>query len=202
MLIQAIEREFLSGRVLQNYGIPEGYNIHCLLSQLGHILRISDGMVYPLHNKTPPYRPIIQNEVADNKTSNIYGSQAHRFIPAGSEGGIDVSNHSCTLDVVNEFSAERNEDDVAEACHQQAKVTEIVENSFVSTTRSLTLNTAEGVYKKKLFYVLLTVHLGSVLINNQLDAQFFFCVYLFQFCTCFEHPCAHHQENQLSSVHT
>ena len=24
------------------------------------------------------------------------------------------------------------------------------------------------------FYVLLTVHLGSVLVNNQLDAQFFF----------------------------
>jgi len=29
------------------------------------------------------------------------------------------------------------------------------------------------------FYVLLTVHLGSVLANNQLDAQFFFRMYLF-----------------------
>jgi len=49
------------------------------------------------------------------------------------------------------------------------------------------------------FYVLLTMHRGSVLVNNQLDAQFFFFfrVYLFQFSTCFEHPCAHHQENQL-----
>jgi hypothetical protein len=47
------------------------------------------------------------------------------------------------------------------------------------------------------FCVLLTVHLGSVLVNNQPDAQFFFCIYLFQFSTCFEHPCAHHQENQL-----
>ena len=47
------------------------------------------------------------------------------------------------------------------------------------------------------FYVLLTTHLGSVLINNQLDAQFFLLIYLFQFSTCFEHPCAHHQENQL-----
>jgi hypothetical protein len=92
--------------------------------------------------------------------------------------------------VVNEFSAEKN-DDVAEACHQQAKVTEIV-----SATRSLTLDTAEGVYKKKLFYVLFTVHLGSILVNNQIDAQFFFRVYLFQFYTCFEHPRAHHQENQ------
>jgi len=46
-------------------------------------------------------------------------------------------------------------------------------------------------------YVLLTVHLGSVLVNNQLDAQFFFHIYLFQFSTCFEYPCAHHQENQL-----
>jgi len=33
--------------------------------------------------------------------------------------------------------------------------------------------------------------------NNQLDAQFFFLIYLFQFSTCFEHPCTHHQENQL-----
>jgi hypothetical protein len=36
-----------------------------------------------------------------------------------------------------------------------------------------------------------------ILVNNQLDAYFFFCVYLFQFSTCFEHPCAHHQENKL-----
>jgi hypothetical protein len=48
------------------------------------------------------------------------------------------------------------------------------------------------------YYVLLTVHLGSVLVNNQLDAQFFFFrIYLFQLFTCFEHPCAHRQENQL-----
>jgi len=34
------------------------------------------------------------------------------------------------------------------------------------------------------------------LVNDQLDAQFF-PMYLFQFSTCFEHPRAHHQENQL-----
>ena len=32
-------------------------------------------------------------------------------------------------------------------------------------------------------------------INNQLDAQFFFRVCLFQFSTCFGQPCAHPQEN-------
>jgi hypothetical protein len=37
----------------------------------------------------------------------------------------------------------------------------------------------------------------SVHVNNQLDAQLFFGIYLFQFSTCFEYPCAHHQENQL-----
>ena len=31
------------------------------------------------------------------------------------------------------------------------------------------------------FYVLLTVHLGSVLVNNEPDAQFFLLIYLFQF---------------------
>jgi hypothetical protein len=46
------------------------------------------------------------------------------------------------------------------------------------------------------FYVLLTVHLGPILVNNQLDAHFLFCIYLYQFSTCFEHPCAHHQDNQ------
>ena len=47
------------------------------------------------------------------------------------------------------------------------------------------------------FMFFFTVHLGSFLVNNQLDAQFFFRIYLFQFSTCFDHPCAHHQENQL-----
>jgi len=41
------------------------------------------------------------------------------------------------------------------------------------------------------------VHIGSVLVNNQLDAQFFFRTYLLQFSTCSEQPSAHHQENQL-----
>jgi hypothetical protein len=36
-----------------------------------------------------------------------------------------------------------------------------------------------------------------ILVNNQLDAQFFFLIYLFQFSTCFGQPRAHHQENQL-----
>jgi len=35
-----------------------------------------------------------------------------------------------------------------------------------------------------------------VLVNKQLEAQFFFLIYLFQFFTCFEHLCAHHQGNQ------
>jgi hypothetical protein len=149
VLVQTIEKELLSGRVLQNYGIPESCDIHYLLSNLGHILRISDGMVYPVCNKSPPYRPLVQNQVTDNKTSNMSDSQTYRCIHAGCEGEIDVSNQSCSVNVVNEFSAERNKDYVAEASHKQAKVTEIVENSFVSTTGSMTSDTAEGVYKKK-----------------------------------------------------
>jgi len=46
-----------------------------------------------------------------------------------------------------------------------------------------------------LWYVLLTMHLGIIFVNNQLDAQFFFHVCLFLFCLCFGQPCAHHQEN-------
>jgi len=34
------------------------------------------------------------------------------------------------------------------------------------------------------------------LVNDQLDAKFF-SIYLFQFSTCSDHSCAHHQENQL-----
>ena len=48
-----------------------------------------------------------------------------------------------------------------------------------------------------IFYVLLTAHLGIILFNDQLDAQFFFCICLFQFSTFFEHSSAHHQEIQL-----
>ena len=44
------------------------------------------------------------------------------------------------------------------------------------------------------FYVLLTVHPGMILVNNQLDAQFFMYVY-FYFFTCFGQPCAHHQDS-------
>jgi len=35
-----------------------------------------------------------------------------------------------------------------------------------------------------------------LLLNDQLDAQFF-PMFLFNFCTCFKQPRAHHQENQL-----
>jgi hypothetical protein len=47
------------------------------------------------------------------------------------------------------------------------------------------------------FYVLLTVHLGRILVNGQPDAYSFFLICLFQSSTCFEQPSAHHQENQL-----
>jgi hypothetical protein len=46
------------------------------------------------------------------------------------------------------------------------------------------------------FNVLLTVHIGKIPVNDQLDAQFFFLLRLFQFSICFEQPRAHHQENQ------
>jgi hypothetical protein len=146
VLVQTIEQEFLSGKVLQNCGIPEGCDIHYLLSHLGHVLRISGGMAYPLHNRTPPHRPLIQNQVTDNKTSDIFNSQT------GCESEIDVCNQSCAVNVVNEFSAERNKDDDVEARSKQAKVTEVVENSFVSTTRPLTFDTAGGLYKKKVTF--------------------------------------------------
>jgi hypothetical protein len=48
-----------------------------------------------------------------------------------------------------------------------------------------------------MFYILLTVHIGIILVNDQLDAKFFFFICLFQFSTCFEQTRAHHQENQL-----
>lgn len=87
--------------------------------------------------------------MTDNTTSNVPNCQAYSFTPGGREGEIDVCDKSCTVDVVNGFSAERNEDDadIVEALHKQAKITEIVEDSFVSTTKSLTCDTAEGVYK-------------------------------------------------------
>jgi hypothetical protein len=56
--------------------------------------------------------------------------------------------------------------------------------------REFTFCVADGyiyVYRYSLgkFYISLTVHLGAVLVNNQLDALFQ-CIYLFHFSTCFE----------------
>ena len=46
--------------------------------------------------------------------------------------------------------------------------------------------------------VLLTVHLSITLVNDQLDAQFFyFIIYLLQSPACFEQRLAHHQEVKL-----
>ena len=48
------------------------------------------------------------------------------------------------------------------------------------------------------FYVLLTVHLSITLVNDQLDAQFFyFIIHSLQSSTCFEQRRAHHQEVKL-----
>ena len=46
--------------------------------------------------------------------------------------------------------------------------------------------------------VFLSVHLSINLVNDQLDAQFFyFIIRLLQFSTCFEQRRAHHQEVKL-----
>jgi hypothetical protein len=50
---------------------------------------------------------------------------------------------------------------------------------------------------RNIHYVLPTVHLVIIFVNNQFDTKFFFLVHLFQFSTCFEQPCAHYQESQL-----
>ena len=48
------------------------------------------------------------------------------------------------------------------------------------------------------FDVLLTVHLRLTLVNDQLDAQFFyFIIRLLQSSTCFEQRRVHHQEVKL-----
>ena len=54
-------------------------------------------------------------------------------------------------------------------------------------------NQAEN--KLLFFYVLLTVHLSITLVNDQLDAHFFyFLIRLLQPSTCFEQRRAHHQD--------
>jgi hypothetical protein len=52
-------------------------------------------------------------------------------------------------------------------------------------------------------YISLTLHLGIILVNNQLDVLFslYLFIYLFHFSTCFEQPNAYHQENQTVSLH-
>ena len=48
------------------------------------------------------------------------------------------------------------------------------------------------------FYVMLTMHLSTTLVNDQLDAQFLYSITrLLQSSTCFEQRRAHHQELKL-----
>ena len=65
-----------------------------------------------------------------------------------------------------------------------------------------TAHSCKGMYKIRSIYrnfdVLLTVHIGINLVNDQLDAQFFyFIIRLLQSSTCFEQRRAHHQEVKL-----
>jgi hypothetical protein len=68
-------------------------------------------------------------------------------------------------------------------------------NKLPAEFGSLSRNIPPDEYGFRIFYVLLTVHLGIILPNNQSDAQFFFLICLSQFSTCFEQHRAHHQEN-------
>jgi len=47
------------------------------------------------------------------------------------------------------------------------------------------------------------MHLGIILVNNQLDALFsmYLFIYLFHFSICFEQHSAHHQENRIVLHH-
>ena len=50
----------------------------------------------------------------------------------------------------------------------------------------------------RIFYVLLTVNLRIIIVNDQLDAQlFYFIIRLLQSSTCFEQRRAHHQDVKL-----
>jgi hypothetical protein len=92
--------------------------------------------------------------MTDNQISNVHKTQTYRFIPAGCEGETDeVCNQNGNVNVGIEFSGEISKEDdadIAEALHKQTKVTEIVEDMSVSSTRSATSDTEEGVYKKNL----------------------------------------------------
>jgi hypothetical protein len=50
--------------------------------------------------------------------------------------------------------------------------------------------------KHFIFYILVTVHLGIILINNLLEAQFLLYIFI-SILYMFRADCAHHQESQL-----
>jgi hypothetical protein len=81
------------------------------------------------------------------------------------------------------------------ASHSQSFGSILKETRKVNT-ESIRNGFARHISKSPIFYVLLTVHLGIILVNDQLDAQFFFLICLFQSSSFFEQPRAHHQENQ------
>jgi hypothetical protein len=74
---------------------------------------------------------------------------------------IVVSEDPNDKDVEN---SERNVNDVSSQTHEHMKWTDLIDQ--------------EETKQKVIFYVLLTVHLGIILVNNQLDTHFFF-VYVY-----------------------
>ena len=62
------------------------------------------------------------------------------------------------------------------------------------TERIICVHLAIAQLNSSEFDILLTVHLSITLVNDQLDAQFFyFIINLLQSSTCFEQRRAHHQ---------
>jgi len=79
--------------------------------------------------------------------------------------------------------------------HEPFRLPHVLEFLYYAAFQEHTLCICTWLNDVLFFYVLLTVHLSIILLNDQLDARFFFRICLFQISACFEHSRAHHQEN-------
>lgn len=101
-------------QTLRNYGIYDGGGVYQLLNCLNHFLKVSKGMVYPLQNIKPVYRPKSVQSVIDCRDSNISNSGTCRFLPAGCESCNDIRpQQNGAVEEDNELECKVNSEDDA-----------------------------------------------------------------------------------------
>jgi len=129
--VQNIGQEFCSTQTLQNCGMCDG-SVYQLLSCLGHHLKISKGVVYPLQNNQPIHRPKLGESAIYCQKSSDSNSETYRFLCAGCKNYSSLhSEQNCAMEeeVLKWEISNEDDADIAEAVYSQLGTRNVVWNT-------------------------------------------------------------------------